>query len=174
VYRNKHLGAGSNNDILKTKAMKKLEVIKTRNLLAGNPQQGVEAVEFSGVKSTKLSYAKFKNLPRIKAEAEAIENTIKELAPLRYTELKEQLIEAVKPLIENTTDPRKAFEIEQKFIQEWDYCDEWKAETAAYQKQINEFLEEETTIELHRVAFNELPEDLTDAQFQAISIFIAE
>lgn len=154
--------------------MKKIEVIKTRNLLSGNPQQGIAPIGFEGVKSTNLSHAKFKNLPKIIAEAEAIESTIKEMASVRYNELKSKLIEVISPLIETVTEQKKAFEIEQKYVSEWEHGNEWKSESALYQQAIDKFLDEDIQLDLHKISFSDLPYDLTDTQFQAISIFITE
>jgi len=113
-------------------------------------------------------------LPKIIAEAEAIESTIKEMASVRYNELKSKLIEVISPLIETVTEQKKAFEIEQKYVSEWEHGNEWKSESALYQQAIDKFLDEDIEIDLHKISFSDLPDDLTDAQFQAISIFITE
>lgn len=154
--------------------MKKKDILNAHYLLSGDHSKGINPVSFATVKSTKLSYAKFKNMPKLKAEAEAIENTIKEIAPERYTKLKDELIAAVTPLNKDAKSPREASQIELDWIQKWDKKDEWKQQQEIYQKTVDEFVNQEVEIELHKVNYSDLPEDLTDLQFEAITIYLAE
>jgi len=154
--------------------MKKSEILNTHYLINGDPTKGITPVSFANVKSTKLSYAKFKNMPKLKAEAEAIEATIKEIAPERYTELKDELIAAVTPLNKEAKSPGEAQQNEIGWIQKWDKKDEWKEQQKAYQKLVDEFVDQDVELELHKVNYSDLPADLTDIQFEAITIFLQD
>jgi len=154
--------------------MKKSDILNAHYLLNGDPAKGITPVSFATVKSTKLSYAKFKNMPKLKAEAEVIENTIKEIAPERYTELKDELITAVTPLNKDAKSPREASKIELDWINKWEMKQEWKEQQEIYQKTVDEFVNQEVELDLHKINYSDLPEDLTDLQFEAITIFLAE
>ncbi|MBV5334820.1 MAG: hypothetical protein JZU49_03335 [Sulfuricurvum sp.] len=154
--------------------MNKSDILTAHYLLNGNQPKGINPISFATVKSTKLSYAKFKNMPKLKAEAEAIENTIKEIAPERYTELKDEIIVCVTPLNKDSKSPKEASQIELDWIQNWEKKEEWKEQSEAYEKLVDEFVNQDMDLELHKVNLADLPEDLTDLQFKAISIFLAD
>ena len=154
--------------------MKKKDILNAHYLLSGDQSKGINPVSFATVKSTTLSYAKFKNIPKIKAEAKAIEETIKEIAPERFIELKDELIAAVVPLNKDAKSKEEAAQIELDWIQKWDKKDEWKEQSEVYDKLVEEFVDQEAELDLHKVNYSDLPKDLTDLQFEAITIYLAE
>lgn len=154
--------------------MKKSEILNAHYLLNGDQLKGIIPVSFSGIKSTKLSYAKFKNMPKLKAEAEAIQETIKEIAPEKYLELKEEIIKEVSPLNKDSKTTEEAHRIEADWISKWEKRQQWIDQSKAYNELVESFLDQDAELDLHKVNYSDLPEDMTDLQFEAITIFLSE
>ena len=146
-----------------------------------NLLQGINSINLTGVK---FNYALLKNKKKIQEELETLKTVIK--PDKKVEEFEKARIELCKEYCENDKNGKEiikqgkfvGLENNKAFTIAIDKLKETYKETLdkkdAQVKEYYKLLEEEVEIEMHQVALNEVPKEITTKQLESILVIIKE
>ncbi|HAQ21100.1 MAG TPA: hypothetical protein DCR40_17985 [Prolixibacteraceae bacterium] len=146
--------------------MKKSEVFDLLSFL--------ENTDFNNIQNSVFQYAVQRNIDRFGREAKTLQKTIESMKPNGFKELHTEVLPIMMAAMKDAK-PEQQAEIEAKVLSDWEKGEDWKKQSDAYRKEVNELLESDSDINLYKIKFSTIEGlGLNQNQMKAVMPLIEE
>ena len=146
--------------------MKNSEIFELVSLL--------EQTDFNNIQNSVFQYAVQRNVDRLGSEAMTLRKTIENLKPAGFKELHAEILPIMNEAMKGAK-PEHWAEIEAKALAEWEKGEDWKKQSEAYEKEVDELMKSDSDTVLYKIKFSTIENlGLNQKQMKAVMPLIED